>query len=252
MKKEGITAMNCVISWLFLLYFAILFAERAQSLIRAATDPAIKLYGSGFDGYVNTLTMVSLLATLVLLLFCNSSFWHSLFDPSVLPDYTMLTLTAGVLLFSGMVHTEHTVAPIQFVSYGMLIVAMVLKTVLETPKADHPFTLWYSLVYLTVFSMAIPVMYRSQITRATLFHVVEAVTAILLVCCFTLLLRRMFTGQGQDLLLWVPMVIAAVGDAVILALRWKEQVNWFVLIFIVLSAVLFVVGKLIFLAIGRT
>lgn len=252
MKKEGISAMNCAISWLFLLYFVILFAERGQSLIRVATDPSVKLYGSGFDGYVNTLTMVSLLATLVLLIFCNGSFWHSLFNSSVLPDYTMLTLTAGVLLFSGMVHTEHTVAPIQFVSYGMLIVAMVLKTVLETPKADHPFTLWYSLVYLTVFSMAIPVMYRSQITRATLFHVVEAVTAIALVCCFTLMLRRIFIGQGQDLLLWVPMVIAAVGDAVILAMRWKEQVNWFVLIFIVLSAVLFAVGKLIFLAIGRT
>ena len=116
MRKESISAMNCVISWFFLLYFVILFAERAQSLIRAATDPAIKLYGSGFDGYVNTLTMVSLLATLVLLLFCNSSFWRSLFDSSVLPDYTMLTLTAGVLLFSGMVHTEHTVAPIQFAS----------------------------------------------------------------------------------------------------------------------------------------
>ena len=42
------------------------------------------------------------------------------------------------------------------------------------------------------------------------------------------------------------MLIAAVGDAVILAMRWKESVNTFVLIFIILSAVLFAVGKVLF------
>ena len=42
------------------------------------------------------------------------------------------------------------------------------------------------------------------------------------------------------------MLIAAVGDAVILAMRWKESVNTFVLIFIVLSAVLFAAGRVLF------
>ena len=42
------------------------------------------------------------------------------------------------------------------------------------------------------------------------------------------------------------MIIAAVADAVILAMRWREKVNTFVLIFIILSAVVFVVGRVVF------
>ena len=41
------------------------------------------------------------------------------------------------------------------------------------------------------------------------------------------------------------MIIAAVADAVILAMRWREKVNAFVLIFIILSAVVFAVGRVV-------
>ena len=70
--------------------------------------------------------------------------------------------------------------------------------------------------------------------------------ALALVACFTWMLRDLFAGEGSDLLRWIPMLIAAVGDAVILAMRWKESVNTFVLIFIVLSAVLFAAGRVLF------
>ena len=160
----------------------------------------------------------------------------------------MLTVTAGVMLVSGMMHTEYTVAPVQFVSYGMLIIAMALRTVQTAAGADHPGMFWYSLAFLTVFSMAIPVMYRAEIAHATLFHVIEAIVALALVACFTWMLRDLFLGQGHNLLRWVPMLIAAVGDAVILAMRWKENVNTFVLLFVILSAVVFAVGKVLFAA----
>ena len=39
-----------------------------------------------------------------------------------------------------------------------------------------------------------------------------------------------------------PIIIAVIGDAAILALRWKEQVNTFVLIFIVASVVMWFAG----------
>ena len=42
------------------------------------------------------------------------------------------------------------------------------------------------------------------------------------------------------------MIIAAVCDAVILAMRWKESVNSFVLIFLILSLAVFAVGKVLF------
>ena len=242
--------MSMVISWLFLGYFIILFAERAQSLVRICRGSFADLYRSRFDGYVNTLTIISLIATVVMLIFACKGFWQSLADKSVIPDYSMLTVTAGILLVSGMVHTEYTVAPVQFASYGMLIVAMVLRCVQLSEGSGNRFMLWYSLIFLTVFSMAIPVMYRSEINNATLFHIIEAVVSLALVACFTFMLRDLFLGQGNDLLRWVPMLIAVIGDAVILAMRWKESVNTFVLIFIILSAVIFSAGKIVFAVIN--
>lgn len=243
-------SLTPAISWLFLGYFLVLFAERAQSLVRICRGSFSDLYRTRFDGYADTLTILSLVATVALLVFCNRVFWPSLLDASVTPDYTMLSVTAGVLLLSGMVHTEHTLAPVQFASYGLLIAAMVLRTVQFSSAADSRFTLWYSLAFLVVFSMAIPVMYRSEIAHAALFHIIEAVVAAALVVCFTCMLRLVMLGQGGNLLLWLPMLIAAVGDAVILAMRWKESVNSFVLIFIILAAALFAVGKILFAVVG--
>jgi hypothetical protein len=89
-------------------------------------------------------------------------------------------------------------------------------------------------------------MYRSNIRLSVLFHVIEAVAAIVRVAFFTLALRRIFTGNADDLLSVIPFASMAVLDAVILALRWTEYVNTFVLIFAVLSAVLFAAGKVLF------
>ncbi|UKI13301.1 MAG: hypothetical protein L6V84_03370 [Oscillospiraceae bacterium] len=241
--------LNPAISWLFLGYFLVLFAERVQSLARICRTSFAALYRTGFDGFVDTLTVLSLVATVLLLAFGCKGYWQSLCQSRRHPGlFHADGHGTGVMLVSGMMHTEYTVAPVQFVSYGMLIIAMVLRTVQTVAGADHPGMFWYSLAFLTVFSMAIPVMYRAEIAHATLFHVIEAIVALALVACFTWMLRDLFLGQGHDLLRWVPMLIAAVGDAVILAMRWKETVNTFVLIFVILSAVVFAVGKVLFAA----
>lgn len=244
-------ALPTVTSWCFLFYFVILFAERVQSLIRSCMDPAVRLLGSPFDGYVNLLTIGSLAAALILLVAGNCGFWKSLVDPTAKVNYTMLCVTAGVILLSGMVHTEYTVAPIQFVSYGCLILAMVLKTVTVQSSVTHPALLWFSLVYLTALSMAIPVMYRSEIPHAALFHTLEAVAAIVLVAAFTCLMRQVFLGQGENLFLWLPILLTAVLDTLVVALRWREKVNTFVLIFLIASVLLFAVGKTVTLILAR-
>lgn len=246
MSKSKGKNMNIFISWFFVLYFVILFVERLQSIIKSCVDPSVSLYGNAFNGYTYTLTFLSLGATLILLLFFNNSFWHSLFNNSVLPNYSMLTITSGVLLLSGMVHTEHTLAPVQFVSYGMLIIAMILRTIQTSSGVEVPFTFWYSLIFLISFSMAIPVMYHSNIEHATLFHIIEAIASIALVFFFTYMLHKVFIGEGSNLLYFVPIIVATIFDAVIIAMNWKEKVNGFVLIFIIASVVLFAIGKIIF------
>jgi len=231
------------ISWLFLLYFIILFAERAQSLIRAVSQGG--LFPSTFDGLVNLTAILSLCAAVIMLILFNRGFLKSLVTPAE-PDWTALTVTSGVILVSGMVHTEFTIAPIQFAAYGMLIVAMILRAAQLNSEAENRFSLWYSLIYLTAFSMAIPVVYRSMIEKSAMFHFIEMDVMMLLVISFTVMLRRLFIGEGEDLLMWIPFLIMAAGDAVVLWMRWTEEVNTFVLIFAVLSAALFIAGKVIF------
>ena len=53
---------------------------------------------------------------------------------------------------------------------------------------------------------------------------------------------RVFNNDAVNLFMLPPIIIAVIGDAVILSLRWKEQVNTFVLIFIVASVVMWFAG----------
>ena len=100
--------------------------------------------------------------------------------------------------------------------------------------------------------MAIPVVYKHYtLTNATLFHIIEYCVMFALVISFTIMLRRLFLGRGENLLLWIPFVIMAVGDAVILWMGRTAEVNAFVLIFAALSVILFIIGKIIF-AIQKT
>ncbi len=237
--------MQIAISWTFLTYFIILFAERMRSLIHIAGSGEA-FFSLGFSGYVNLLTILSLVATVILLAWFNSGFWRSLFHKGETVNVTMLSVTAGVILLSGMVHTDYTIPVVQFVAYGVLIIGLFLQTILTAKTGRSTFTLWYSLIYLVAFSMAIPVMYHSSIQHATLFHVLEAVASAALVAMFTFMLMRVMTGQGNNLLLWAPFLTMLVSDAVLIAMRWKESINVFVLLFASLSTVLFIAGKILF------
>ena len=184
--RVGVSAV--AMNWLIMLYFIILFAERVQSIVRSIRDKDVKLFGSGFDSYVYLAVFLSLAAFLVLLAVGNAAFLQSLFtmDMNVYRsiDYRMLSITVGVILVSGMVHTEYTIPGIQFASYGMLIAALVIKTACVNAQAEDRVLLWMSLIYLILFSMAIPVMYHSEIEKAILFHVIEAVVSLALVAAF--------------------------------------------------------------------
>ena len=93
--------------------------------------------------------------------------------------------------------------------------------------------------------MAIPVVYESGIKNAGLFHIIEAVTSLVLVAGFAYLSYRVFAGQAVNLFLICPIVVAIIGDAIVLAMRWKEYVNSFVLIFLVASVVMWIAGFIV-------
>ena len=92
--------------------------------------------------------------------------------------------------------------------------------------------------------MAIPVVYPSALSYAPVFEALEGVSAVLLVMIFTRMVIALYEGK-EDLFNWPFIVLAVVLDAALIALRFQEEINWFVLIFASLSALLFLAGTIL-------
>ncbi len=224
----------------FFLYFVLLIAERTISVVLSLSDN-INLYGNAFDGYVYSLLFLSVIGFLVLLIVKCRPNIKAIFKPSDNLHFDWLCIAGGVLLLSGMVHTHYTISGLQFASYGVWILGILLKVISIHSKNENKALLWLSFAYLVAFSMAIPVMYHSAIEAHLFFHVLEAIGSIALVAGFTYLLLRLFNDNGDLFPLW-PIILAIVIDVPLIVLRWNEEINFFVLIFIALSTALYIVG----------
>ncbi len=224
----------------FFFYFILLIVERSISVILSLNN-GINLYGNAFDGYVYTLVYLSIIGFIVLLVVKCRPNIKALFKPNDDLKFDWLCISGGVLLLSGMVHTHYTISGLQFASYGIWILGILLKVISIHSKNENKGLLWLSFAYLVTFSMAIPVMYQSLIEAHIFFHILEAVGSIALVGCFTYLLLRLFNDNGDLFPLW-PIILAIVIDVPLIVLRWGEEINFFVLIFIALSTALYIVG----------
>ena len=118
MVNEKVSWAVYAMNMLIFIYFVVLYGERLQSLIRSVKDSEVRLYGSAFNAFVYSVSIVSMIAAAVFLAGWNREFFAGLFDRNAALygqiDYGRLSIAAGILLFSGMVHTEHTVPAIQF------------------------------------------------------------------------------------------------------------------------------------------
>lgn len=239
MKSKSKT-LTYFINFCFFVYFILLIAERSIS-VALSLSSNINLYGAAFDGYVYSLVFASVVGFLVLLILKCRPNIKAIFKPVEDLRFDWLCITGGVLLLSGMVHTHYTISGLQFASYGLWILGILLKVISIHHKTENKVLLWLSFVYLVAFSMAIPVMYHSMIEAHVFFHILEAVGSIALVGAFTYLLLRLFNDNGDLFPLW-PIILAIVIDVPLIVLRWNEEINFFVLIFIVLSTALYIVG----------
>lgn len=232
--------LTYLINLSFFLYFLILLIERVLSVALSIAN-GINLFADGFFAYVYLLVFISIGGWLIwTILFCRENV-KSLFRFNEGIRFEKLCVGSAILLLSGMVHTEYTIAGIQFASYGILIVGLLLQTVLCQKNCKSRLILWLSFAYLVAFSMAIPVMYRSLIEAHVFFHIAEAITAIALVGVFAYFEILLFRGTEDLFIIW-PLLVMVGLDALLITLRWPEEKNWFVLIFASLSLVLFLVG----------
>lgn len=216
-----------------LLYFLILTVERVISLVTSFTNGHIF---NALDWYMTVLTVLSIVVAYVFIIAkCRFN------DADV---FGKLAIAAGILLLGGMVHTEGTIPPIQFASYGMILVSMAIHTARCVKQHGGGLIRWLSFGYIVAYSMSIPVVYQTGIELSWLFVPLEIVVSAGMVALFTVMLRWFYNGDGEYSFPALPFILALVGDAGVLVLRWNEEINFFVLIFIVVTAALFIAGKL--------
>ena len=232
--------INYFINLSFYLYFLVLLGERLGSVIASFVN-GVNIFSDAFSIAVYLTVFLSILGWLLYLIFKCRDNTKALFRFDDNIKYRDICIASGILLLSGMVHTEYTTSVVQFISYGILIIGILLKVIENHKSSDSKVSLWLSFIYLVSFSMAIPVMYRSYIEWHTIFHIIESLAFIVLVGIFTMMLIYIFEGTSN---LFNPYSIipVIVLDVPLIALRWNEEINWFVMIFASLSVLVFVIG----------
>lgn len=245
---EKLTA-NKVKMILFLAYFVLLSVERFISLVCVFTGDLSKC--DALDWYMTALTLFAVFGAYVYIFtkckFVVKHYENGKVSASPTGDdeeYEKLAIAAGILLLGGMVHTEGTIPVIQFISYGMLLGSMGIHAFQCSKKDKNGIKKWLSFAYITAFSMSIPVVYHTNISLKYLFIPIECVVSAGTVVLFAIMLKKFFGQNAECSFSLIPFLTALIGDFAIIILRWNEEINWFVLIFICVTSVLWFVSNI--------
>ena len=239
MKKET-KISTYFINLLFFLYFFVLAAERGMSIVITGIINE-SCFGTAFDAYSFITVAISLVVWLTYtIMFCRENVAY-LLQPKGDINFGNLAIDSGIILVSGMVHTQNTTTWLQFIAYGFLLLGMLVYVV------THKFRMrsFLSYLYIVAFSMAIPVVYRKTILEsAPFFHIFEAAGSLALIALFTFSLHRLYTERGDDLMFYPHIIAMIIIDVLILIWRWSEEINYFLLVALSATVFFFSIGRL--------
>lgn len=233
-------------TWKFIflaLYFAFLTIERVISIVTCCMGDFRTI--TGLDYYMLMLSIFAVFGSYIYGVICCTDIVKKRSNYNHI--FSELAIAAGLLLLGGMVHTDGSLPPIQFFSYGMLLISMAIHTVQNVKKSGNRLRKWLSFAYIVSYSMAIPVVYHTNIFLSYLFEPIECVVSAGMVAMFTIMLTRFYSGNGEDKLTLLPLLVALFGDYTILVLRWEEEINFFVMIFLCATIVLWFVGNIVYI-----
>ena len=234
------------------LYFLILFAERLLAVIfsiRTGGEYAL-ISGNVFNYIAYGVTAVSLLCGTVLMARVLPGMFVSIFtsrEYAFSKKYKQIVIAVMAILFGGMMHTGFTLAPLQFVAYGFLILSMIIRTIeCCKGKENSSFESIASVIYLTLLAMAVPVCYISHqaMPLRAVFFAVEFAAVFVLVPVFGKLLL-VFYESGVTSFSFIYPLLVLILSGLTVALKWTEEINWFVLIFLALTIVFYIVTVVI-------
>lgn len=229
-----------------ILYFLILFAERLTAVILSINTGEEYALTSGnvFNYFAYGVTAISLAAGMIMMIIVLPKMFVSVFTSKEY-DFTAnnktVVMAVMAILFGGMMHTGFTLAPLQFVAYGFLILSMVIRTI-ECCKEEKnkSFASIVSVIYLTLLAMAVPVCYISfqSMPMRLFFFIAEFAAVFVLVPAFACMLM-IFYKRGVTSFSFVFPALVLLLSGLTVALKWTEEINWFVLIFLVLTVVFY-------------
>lgn len=247
-KKPKKTAFGKWKFTLLLLYFTILTVERIISLITCFTGDVDSF--ALLDYYMVMLTIFAMFgAHIFVVMRCTDIVSSKEDNRDIFPE---LAVAAGILLLGGMVHTNGSIPVMQFISYGMILGSMAIHTAENVKRSNNADIKWLSFAYIVAYSMAIPVVYHTNIELDYIFIPVECAVSVGMVAMFTIMLTRFYNGNGESGFGLLPYLIALFGDVAVLALRWEEEVNVFVLIFLCVTSALWFAGKIMYIKRKKT
>ena len=245
MEKKNVS--NALKLLFLALYFLILTVERIISLAVCLSGDLSEY--DALDYYMIALTVLAIFGAYIFAVvkFTDAAKKHGSDEDDEASGslFGDLGIAAGILLLGGMVHTDGSIPPMQFASYGMILISMAIHTVQSVKAYRGADKKWLSFAYTIAFSMSIPVVYHTNIEIAFLFIPIEIVVSAGMVILFTIMLKRFYDGNGESEFSLLPFLVAIIGDFLILAMRWHEEVNVFVLIFICITAVLWFAGNIL-------
>ena len=126
----------------------------------------------------------------------------------------------------------------------MILISMALHTVQSVKTSGSAAKSWLSFAYTVAYSMAIPVVYHTKIAGAVIFIPIEIIVSAGMVVMFTGMLRRFYNNNGENRFFPLWFLFALIGDAAVITMRWQEEINFFVLIFISLTTLLWIAGTI--------
>lgn len=230
-----------------ILYFVILFAERLLAVIFSFNNGGVYALKSGsyFNYVAYGVTAISLIVGTVLAIKPIIGMLGKLFSKDLYDfekNYKAIVIAAMALLYGGMMHTGMTIAPIQFVAYGFLIATMVVRCVekcIEDKKKTFPSIV--SVIYLTLFSMTVPVCYialKLMAPQLYLFYIAEFAAAFVLIPVFGIMLLKFYKDGVTSFSFVYPLIMLILSGSAVL-FKWSEEINYFVFIFVILTTVFY-------------
>lgn len=215
----------------FILYFLILLTERIIALILSVnTNNEYGLINPSFISLSTySITALSVLSGTILFIKPIYKMFSVLFTNKIFDfndNIKHLIIASMALLFSGMMHTTFTIATIQFVAYGFLLIALLAKTLQKPNRISIT-----SFIYISLFSMSIPVVYSTFLSAPmnVLFYISEYMSVFILVPILGILMYSLYKNNVAINTILIPFIMIIL-IALTLAFKWQEEINYFVLI----------------------